>query len=130
MLFVSDCNCLLPFLGPVFKLVEKSLAPSFKLLDSRLIRRLGVTSRTVVWLFSIPQVDCLQTAKLPNEATGSSILRARVASADARALRIGRIEGQSVGLVDILVSGQTIKHRLQEQPVEAVDRILADATFV
>ena len=56
------------------------------------------------------------------------MLCARVASADARALRIGRIEGQSVGIVDILVSGQTTEHRLQEQPVEAVDRVLADAT--
>jgi len=36
-----------------------------------------------------------------------------------------RIEGQAVGVVHILVSGQSPEHRLPEQPVKPVDRVLA-----
>ena len=42
-------------------------------------------------------------------------------------LKHDRIEGQPVGVVDILVSGQTTEHRLPEQPIELMDGVLACA---
>jgi hypothetical protein len=36
-----------------------------------------------------------------------------------------RIDGQAVGVVHILVPGQSPEHRLPEQPVKTVDRVLA-----
>jgi hypothetical protein len=38
-----------------------------------------------------------------------------------------RIKGQAVGVVDILVSGQPPEHRLPEQPVKPMDRVLSPA---
>jgi hypothetical protein len=34
------------------------------------------------------------------------------------------IKGQAVGVVDVLVSGQPPEHRLPEQPVKPMDRVL------
>jgi hypothetical protein len=53
--------------------------------------------------------------------------RLRIDSPAADNLTHDRIEGQTVGIVDVLVSGQPPEHRLPEQPVEPVDGVLAPA---
>ncbi len=51
----------------------------------------------------------------------------RVDSSAADNLTHDRIEGQPIGIVDILVSSQPPEHRLPEQAVKPVDRVLAPA---
>ena len=51
----------------------------------------------------------------------------RIDGATADNLAHDRIAGESVGVVDILVSGQTTEHRLPEQPIELMDGVLACA---
>jgi hypothetical protein len=51
--------------------------------------------------------------------------RLRIDSPSTHDLAHHRIEGQAVGVVHILVSGQSPEHRLPEQPVKPVDRVLA-----
>jgi len=49
----------------------------------------------------------------------------RIDSPAAHDLTHHGIEGQPVGIVDILVSGQPPKHRLPEQTIEPMERVLA-----
>jgi hypothetical protein len=51
----------------------------------------------------------------------------RVDSSAADNLTHDRIECQPIGIVDILVSSQPPEHRLPEQAVKPVDRVLAPA---
>ena len=49
----------------------------------------------------------------------------RIDGPAAHNLAHDRIEGQAVGVVHILVSGQSPEHRLPEQSVQPMDRVLA-----
>ena len=59
----------------------------------------------------------------PSHLRGRGSLR--VNGTAAHDMAHDRIEGQPVGVVDVLISGQSLEHRLPEQPVKTMDGVLA-----
>jgi hypothetical protein len=76
---------------------------------------------------------------MPEAATvaGQSLEAAHLAGRGSRAVEAvaihhnthRRIVGKTIGIVDILVAGETAKYRLTEQPRQQMPGVLAPATF-